>query len=88
MLVAELYRNAPELETLYGLLVITNGHLIAEQYFIGLLYLNDGVYEGNQVLPADWVRDSLQRCSERVNISGWISGITIGFSKRSLCYEL
>ncbi len=25
----------------------------------GLLYLNDGEYEGNQVIPADWVRESL-----------------------------
>jgi CubicO group peptidase (beta-lactamase class C family) len=33
MLVAELYYNAAELETLYGLLVSKNGHLIAEGYF-------------------------------------------------------
>jgi hypothetical protein len=33
MLVAELYRDAAELETLYGLLVIKNGRLIAEKYF-------------------------------------------------------
>ena len=33
MLVAELYYNAAELETLHGLLVIKNGHLIAEGYF-------------------------------------------------------
>lgn len=26
----------------------------------GLLYLNEGEYEGNQIIPADWVRDSLQ----------------------------
>ena len=32
-LVAELYLNAAELERLYGLLVIKNGHLIAEKYF-------------------------------------------------------
>jgi CubicO group peptidase (beta-lactamase class C family) len=32
-LVAELFRNAAELETLYGLLVIKNDHLIAEGYF-------------------------------------------------------
>jgi hypothetical protein len=32
-LVAELYHEAAELETLYGLLVIKNGHLIAEKYF-------------------------------------------------------
>ena len=33
MLVAELYLDAAELETLYGLLVIKDGHLIAEGYF-------------------------------------------------------
>ena len=33
MLVAELYHNASELETLYGLLVVKNGYLIAEDYF-------------------------------------------------------
>jgi CubicO group peptidase (beta-lactamase class C family) len=42
----------------------------------GLVYLDDGEYGGNQVLPADWVRDSLQRYSEGVNISGWIPGIS------------
>ena len=35
MLVAELYLNAAELETLYGLLVVKNGYLIAEGYFNG-----------------------------------------------------
>ncbi|MFC1978576.1 serine hydrolase domain-containing protein [Chloroflexota bacterium] len=29
----------------------------------GLLYLNDGAYKGNQVVPADWVHDSLQTYS-------------------------
>ena len=33
MLVAELYYNAAELETVYGLLVVKNGYLIAERYF-------------------------------------------------------
>ncbi|MGD2216521.1 MAG: serine hydrolase [Gemmatimonadales bacterium] len=33
MLVAQLYLDATGLETLYGLLVIKNGHLIAERYF-------------------------------------------------------
>jgi CubicO group peptidase (beta-lactamase class C family) len=37
----------------------------------GLLYLNDGEYEGNQVLSADWVNDSLQRYSEGINHTGW-----------------
>jgi len=36
----------------------------------GLLYLNDGEYEGNQVIPADWVRESLQRYSEDINATG------------------
>jgi CubicO group peptidase (beta-lactamase class C family) len=36
----------------------------------GLLYLNDGVYEGNQVVAADWVHDSLQRYSEDINVTG------------------
>ena len=174
MLVADLYYNAADLETIYGLLVIKNSHLIAERYFnkgsveqkarlqsvtksftsalvgialdqgllssvdqkmidffpevadkitdprkkqitirhllqmragypweeshpvshldvkagewgqdaeghnngcgdlhltardtakFGLLYLNDGVYDGNQILPADWVHHSLQTYS-------------------------
>lgn len=29
----------------------------------GLLYLNNGVYKGNQIVPADWVHDSLQTYS-------------------------
>jgi len=33
MLVAELYYSAAKLETIYGLLVVKNGHLIAERYF-------------------------------------------------------
>jgi CubicO group peptidase (beta-lactamase class C family) len=37
---------------------------------LGLLYLNDGVYEGNQVVPAEWVHDSLQRYSEDINVTG------------------
>jgi len=30
----------------------------------GLLYLNDGEHDGNQVISAEWVRDSLQTYSE------------------------
>lgn len=40
----------------------------------GLLYLNDGDYEGNQVLSADWVGESLQRYSEDINSAGIVSG--------------
>lgn len=36
----------------------------------GLLYLNDGEYKGNQVVPADWVRESLQTYSEDINVTG------------------
>jgi len=36
----------------------------------GLMYLNDGEYEGNQVVPADWVHDSLQMYSEDINVTG------------------
>ena len=42
----------------------------------GQLYLNNGEYEGKQVVSADWVEQSLQRYSEGMNISGWIPGIT------------
>ena len=30
----------------------------------GLLYLNEGEYEGKQIIPADWVHDSLQTYTE------------------------
>lgn len=30
----------------------------------GMLFLNDGQFEGNQIVPAEWVRDSLQTYSE------------------------
>jgi CubicO group peptidase (beta-lactamase class C family) len=36
----------------------------------GLLYLNDGEYEGKQIIPADWVHSSLQRYSEDINVTG------------------
>jgi CubicO group peptidase (beta-lactamase class C family) len=39
----------------------------------GLLYLNDGEYEGDQVVSAAWVRESLQTYSENINFTGWIS---------------
>ena len=42
----------------------------------GFLYLNDGEYEGDQVISAEWINDSLQKYSERINLSGWIPGLT------------
>jgi CubicO group peptidase (beta-lactamase class C family) len=57
-------------------------HLLARDAAkFGLLYLNDGVFEGNQVVPADWVHDSLQRYSENINASGGFPanwGLSIG----------
>ena len=42
----------------------------------GWLYLKGGEFDGNQVISTDWVEDSLQKYSENIDISGWISGIT------------
>ncbi len=39
----------------------------------GALYLNDGVYQGNRVLSADWVRASLHPYSEGIKRAGWSS---------------
>jgi CubicO group peptidase (beta-lactamase class C family) len=45
----------------------------------GLLYLNHGMYNGKQVLPASWVRDSLRRYSEGINFTGWLSSKLGGY---------
>lgn len=42
----------------------------------GQLYLDDGSHEGTQVVSSGWVRESLERHSEKVNVSGWLSGIS------------
>ncbi len=42
----------------------------------GMVFLNDGEFEGRQIISADWVDDSLQRYSENINFSGWIPGLT------------
>ena len=39
----------------------------------GLLYLGGGEYEGNRVLSAEWVTDSLKRFSENIKRGGWIT---------------
>jgi len=39
-----------------------------------MLYLNDGVHEGKQLVPARGVHDSLQTYSERVDTAGVRSG--------------
>ena len=40
----------------------------------GLLYLNNGKYEGKQIIPASWVNESLQRYSENFTSAGIESG--------------
>ena len=42
----------------------------------GQLYLNDGEYEGEQILSEDWIKDSRQRYSEGIDVTGWLPGIT------------
>ena len=36
----------------------------------GLLYLNNGKYEGKQIIPASWVNESLQIYSDDINSAG------------------
>jgi CubicO group peptidase (beta-lactamase class C family) len=51
----------------------------------GLLYLNDGQYEGERILSADWVDDSLRTYSTRVS-SGAPSSGRIGRYFRDIGY--
>jgi len=46
----------------------------------GLLYLTDGEYEGNQIIPEAWVQDSLQTYSE----DAW--GIRVGPNFKDIGY--
>ena len=52
----------------------------------GLLYLNEGAFEGNQVVAADWVRASLQRYSEDINSSAGIRSGSLGRYFRNVGY--
>jgi CubicO group peptidase (beta-lactamase class C family) len=40
----------------------------------GVLYLNNGTIEDKQIVPADWVKESLQSYSVNVNSAGIIDG--------------
>ncbi|MEJ2010315.1 MAG: serine hydrolase [Acidobacteriota bacterium] len=51
----------------------------------GLLYLHHGEFKGKQVVPASWVKDSLQRYSEGINFTGWFSS-KLGHHFRDLGY--
>jgi len=42
----------------------------------GLLYLNEGLFEGEQVIPADWVRASLQSYTQDAHLE--ITGKKVG----------
>ncbi|MFC2099257.1 serine hydrolase domain-containing protein [Candidatus Bipolaricaulota bacterium] len=50
----------------------------------GLLYLNDGEYEGDQIVPAEWVRDSLQSYTQDAFTE--IAGKRIGRYFRDIGY--
>lgn len=51
----------------------------------GLLYLNDGEYEGKRVVSADWVEESLQAYSESIT-SGGIEAGEVGRYLRDVGY--
>ncbi len=40
----------------------------------GQLYLDEGKYNGKQIVPADWIKESLQTYSENVNSAGIVDG--------------
>jgi CubicO group peptidase (beta-lactamase class C family) len=46
----------------------------------GLLYLRDGTYKGTQIVPANWVHESLQTYSAHARDYGW------GFAMKDLGY--
>lgn len=53
----------------------------------GLLYLNDGEYAEKQVISASWIRESVQRYSEGIDISGSVPSITSRYGNfRNLGY--
>ena len=51
----------------------------------GLLYLNDGKYKGNQIIPVDWVSKSLESYSDDIDTVGVKSG-RIGRYLRDIGY--
>jgi CubicO group peptidase (beta-lactamase class C family) len=67
--VGDWYLDADNYNTGWGGISVTARDMAK----FGMLYLNDGEYEGNQVLSADWVRDSLQRYTEDIKRGGWLS---------------
>jgi CubicO group peptidase (beta-lactamase class C family) len=52
----------------------------------GQLYLDDGVYAGQQIISSDWVEASLQRYSERI-VRGWLTPRYGSFRDRGYGYQ-
>lgn len=52
----------------------------------GLLFLNDGVHDGKQIISADWVGASFQRYSEKI-IRGWLTPKYGSFHDRGYGYQ-
>ncbi len=54
----------------------------------GLLYLNEGEYQGKQIIPANWVRESLGRYSEDINVtSGFPANWGLSFRDNGYGYQ-
>lgn len=51
----------------------------------GQLYLNEGEYEGKQIVPAHWIKESLQTYSQDVNSAGMRNG-SVGRYLRNVGY--
>jgi hypothetical protein len=92
MFVAELYHNAAEMETLYGLLVIKNGYLIAEGYF------NEGAIDRkNQLQSATKSYTSAllglalnfsYECQARLPLRKGDNGMTMSFSDNRVHFPI
>ena len=54
---------------------------------LGLLYINGGEYSGSQIISADWIEDSLQRYSEGINFTGWLSSRYGSFRELGYGYQ-
>ena len=52
----------------------------------GQLFLNCGVYDGKQIISAEWIEASLQRYSEKI-IRGWLTSRYGSFLDRGYGYQ-
>ncbi|MBD3176077.1 MAG: serine hydrolase, partial [Armatimonadia bacterium] len=58
---------------------------VREAAKLGQLYLNDGVWDGDQIIPASYVEDSLARHTEYAS-SGGVQGAKVGRCFRNIGY--